>query len=174
MSERNDFSEVAASLGLSNQRAQVALAALHRPLVNLLDGAEDFALFRWLGFCEQCLGKQCALGFLTKDALDTQKICEAVTKNVAVRSPTGDFLVNQMRTGSLDAVIVYESNATFVKDVLDVVPIKMDQKFATQPVAVGKTTKYKYLTQRLIEMLRSPKSGERFKANGFQWLADQK
>jgi ABC-type molybdate transport system substrate-binding protein len=118
--------------------------------------------------------KQCALGFLTKDALDTQKICEAVQKNIAVRSPTGDFLVNQMRTGSLDAVIVYESNATFVKDVLDVVPIKMEQKFATQPVAVGKTTKYKNLTQRLVDALRSPKSAERFKTNGFQWLADQK
>lgn len=118
--------------------------------------------------------KQCALGFLTKDALDTQKICEAVQKNIAVRSPTGDFLVNQMRTGSLDAVIVYESNATFVKDLLDVVPIKMEQKFATQPVAVGKTTKYKNLTRRLIEALRSPKSVERFKANGFLWLADQK
>jgi ABC-type molybdate transport system substrate-binding protein len=118
--------------------------------------------------------KQCALGFLTKDALDTQKICEAVQKNIAVRSPTGDFLVNQMRTGSLDAVVVYESNATFVKDVLDVIPIKLEQKFATQPVAVGKTTRYKYLTQRLIEAFRSPKSAERFKANGFQWLADQK
>ena len=118
--------------------------------------------------------KQCALGFLTKEALDVKNICEAVTKNVAVRSATGDFLVNQMRTGALDAVIVYQSNANFVKDVLNVVPIKLEQQFATQPVAVGRTTKYKYLSQRLVEMLQAPKSAERFKANGFHWLADQK
>ena len=116
---------------------------------------------------------QCALGFLTKTALDVKKICEAVQKNIAVRSPTGDFLVNQMRTGSLDAVVVYESNATFCKDVLDEVPVDGEQNIAYQPVAVGKTTKYKQLTQRLLDALRSAKSAERFKANGFQWLVNR-
>src|SRR5262249_31843094 len=50
---------------------------------------------------------QSALGALTKRILEAAGMYEAVSRNVVVRSPTGDFLVNQMRTGSLDAAIVY-------------------------------------------------------------------
>ncbi|RPH44905.1 MAG: molybdate ABC transporter substrate-binding protein, partial [Planctomycetota bacterium] len=41
--------------------------------------------------------KQCALGVLTQETLRQSKIQEAVMKNVAVQTPTGDMLVNQMR-----------------------------------------------------------------------------
>ncbi len=44
-------------------------------------------------------------------------------KNVAVQSPTGDMLVNQLRTGSLDAVVVYISNATYAGDEVEAIGI---------------------------------------------------
>ena len=43
----------------------------------------------------------------------------AVMKNVKVQSPTGDLLVNQLLTGSLDAVVAYISNAAGWDDCLD-------------------------------------------------------
>jgi molybdate transport system substrate-binding protein len=115
--------------------------------------------------------QQCALGWLTKDVLDRAKLCEAVEKNVSVRSPTGDFLVNQMRAGALDAVIVYASNTTFVRDALDVVPVDLPQRFALQPIAVGKASQNKQLAARLLDAIRSAESERRFKENGFEWMA---
>src|SRR5262245_16793018 len=55
--------------------------------------------------------KQCALGVLTQETLRQSKVQSDVMKNVVVQTPTGDMLVNQLRTGSLDAVIAYVSNA---------------------------------------------------------------
>ena len=44
-------------------------------------------------------------------------------KNVKVQSPTGDMLVNQLRTGSLDAVVAYVSNAVPAADQLEAIAI---------------------------------------------------
>ena len=44
-----------------------------------------------------------------------------VMKNVVVQSPTGDMLVNQMLTGSLDACVAYISNAAGNKDRLEAI-----------------------------------------------------
>src|SRR5262249_50084523 len=54
--------------------------------------------------------KQCAMGVITQKTLAEDRTTELVMKNVKVQSPTGDMLVNQMLTGSLDAVVVYGSN----------------------------------------------------------------
>src|SRR6185295_9603382 len=54
--------------------------------------------------------KQCALGVLTQRTLVEGKYVQQVMKNVVVQTPTGDMLVNQLRTGSLDAAIAYVSN----------------------------------------------------------------
>jgi molybdenum ABC transporter molybdate-binding protein len=113
--------------------------------------------------------KQCALGVLTQTTLEFEKLQTQVMKNVQVQSPTGDMLVNQLRTGSLDAVVAYRSNAVEGADELDAYPVDVPCALATQPLAPGKTTAYPQLTHRLMDSLRSPTSEKRFKANGFEW-----
>ena len=112
--------------------------------------------------------RQCALGALTKRKLDETGLCQAVMKNVTVQSPTGDFLVNQLRTGSLDAVIVYASNVTAFTDIE---PVKLDVEMAVaiQPIAVAKESKYPRMAERLKAALLSKRSEERFKSAGFNW-----
>ncbi len=55
--------------------------------------------------------KQCAMGWLTQNTFREGGVQQEVMENVTVQTPTGDMLVNQMRTGSLDAAVVYLSNA---------------------------------------------------------------
>jgi len=116
--------------------------------------------------------KQCALGVLTQTTLVQSKLQEAVMRNVVVQTPTGDMLVNQLRTGSLDAVIAYITNAASAADVLEAHPIDIPCALAVQPVAVARDAARKQIAARLIEALRSAESRTRFEAEGFRWRAD--
>ena len=113
--------------------------------------------------------KQCALGQLTQETLRQTKLEAEVMKNVVVQTPTGDMLVNQLRTGSLDAVIAYVSNAASAADVLDAMPIDIPCALAVQPVAVAKDTRHRRISARLMDALRSSESRERFLNEGFRW-----
>jgi molybdate transport system substrate-binding protein len=113
--------------------------------------------------------KQCALGMITQETLKQSKVQDAVMKNVAVQTPTGDMLVNQMRTGSLDAVVAYISNAVSCADILEPIAVDIPCALAVQPVAVGKDSKRAQLAQRLVEVLRSPESRKQFENEGFRW-----
>jgi molybdate transport system substrate-binding protein len=113
--------------------------------------------------------KQCALGQLTQETLRQTQLQGDVMKNVAVQTPTGDMLVNQMRTGSLDAVVAYVSNAVSAADVLEAIAIDIPCALAIQPVAVGHESKRSQIAARLLEALKSPESRERFVAEGFRW-----
>jgi molybdenum ABC transporter molybdate-binding protein len=115
--------------------------------------------------------KQCALGVITQETLRQTKLNEAVMKNVVVQSPTGDLLVNQMRTGTLDAAVAYVSNAAGSADYLDAVAVNVPCALATQPIAVGKDSARKRLAGRLVDALRSVESRQRFEAEGFRWQA---
>jgi ABC-type molybdate transport system substrate-binding protein len=117
--------------------------------------------------------KQCALGLLTQQTLAQSKLQAEVMKNVVVQSPTGDMLVNQLRAGSLDAVVAYVSNAVTAADVLDAFPIDVPCALAVQPVAVARDAKRKQIAARLVEALRSAESRARFEAEGFRWRADE-
>jgi molybdenum ABC transporter molybdate-binding protein len=117
--------------------------------------------------------KQCALGALTQQTLTQGGVLAPVMKNVVVQVPTGDLLVNELRAGSLDAVIAYISNAASAGDRFEAIPIDVPCALATQPLAVGKSSGYKYLTLRLVDALRSQQSRERFEANGFHWQASR-
>ena len=119
--------------------------------------------------------KQCALGALTQQTLTQGGVHDPVMVNVVVQSPTGDLLVNELRTKSLDAVIAYVSNAVEAADELEAIAIKdIPCAVAVQPVAVGKDSAYKQLTGRLLDALRSPESRRRFEAYGFHWTAGEK
>jgi molybdenum ABC transporter molybdate-binding protein len=113
--------------------------------------------------------KQCALGALTQETLRQSGFEKSVRKNIVVESPTGDLLVNQLLTGSLDAAIAYVSNASGHDGELDAIRIDIPCALAVQPVAVGKESKHRQLTGRLLDRLRSAESRERFEAFGFRW-----
>lgn len=113
--------------------------------------------------------KQCALGALTKETLVSERLYGEVMKNVVVQAPAGDLLINQLKTGTLDAVVAYVSNAAGSGDVLEAVPVNVPCALATQPVAVGRSTRYRRLAERLVEALLSPESRRRFEENGFRW-----
>ena len=119
--------------------------------------------------------KQCALGALTQQTLRQGGVLDPVMENVKAQLPTGDMLVNELRIGSLDAVIAYVSNAAASADQLDAVAIKdIPCAVAVQPVAVGRDSAYKQLTGRLLDALRAPESRRRFEAYGFHWRAGEK
>ena len=113
--------------------------------------------------------KQCALGVLTQETLEQAKLRDPIMKNVKTQLPTGDMLVNALRTGALDAVVAYISNAAEAGEDLKAFKVDLPCALAVQPVAVGKTSEHKYLTQRLLNVLQSAESEERFKKLGFSW-----
>ena len=100
--------------------------------------------------------KQSTLGTLTARMLQERGLYDAVQKNVVTNSPTGDLLVNQTRTGSLDVAIVYTANTLFVHEYLDVVFIDDPLANAVQSLAAGKKPKNRRLTERFIASLHAP------------------
>lgn len=114
--------------------------------------------------------KQCAMGWITQRTFTESGITEKVMKNVKVQVPAGDMLVNNMLAGSLDAAVVYISNAVGAGDKLDAVRIQgIKCSVATQPFAIAKDSPHKQLMGRLHEVLRSAESKDRFANEGFQW-----
>jgi molybdenum ABC transporter molybdate-binding protein len=112
---------------------------------------------------------QCALGVITQETLSRAGVQKAIEKNIAARSPSGDLLVNQLRSGGLDAVIAYISNTADANDVEAYTITEYSCAIATQPMAVAKDVRHRQLTQRLMDALRSEQSRQRFEAYGFGW-----
>ncbi|MBI3823977.1 MAG: substrate-binding domain-containing protein, partial [Planctomycetes bacterium] len=123
--------------------------------------------------------QQCALGSLTKETFDRTGTYGKIARNIAVQSPTGDFLVNQLFASGekgLDVVIAYRSNIQPYPDKVDGIPIPTkidgnDIKCAqpAQPIAVAKSSKYPELSRRLMEFLQERESRDRFERLGFGW-----
>ena len=114
------------------------------------------------------------MGWITQRTFDQGGVTETIMKNVAVQTPTGDMLVNQLRTGSLDAAVVYLSNAAGAADALDAVRITgIPCSIAIQPYGTARASGHKQLSARLLEAIRTAESRERFLDNGFAWKADE-
>ena len=114
--------------------------------------------------------KLCAMGWITQNTFRESGIQQEVMSNVLVQAPTGDLLVNQLRTGSLDAAVVYLSNAAGSSDLLDAVQIQgLPCSVAIQPWAVAKESKFPQLTSRLFARICSAESQGTFAAEGFRW-----
>ncbi len=110
-----------------------------------------------------------AMGNIAWKMLVQMDLYDALAPNLKVESPTGDFLINQIRTGSLDAIIACHSNWTGVRDHLDAIPIDHSLARMTQPYAIGRATPYKQMLARLRDTLTTATSRERFEAQGFGW-----
>lgn len=113
--------------------------------------------------------QQSALGSLTARLLRSQGLFEKVMANVKVQFPTADLLVNQIRTGSLDAVVVYAANVSQVRELLDMIELSEPEALAIQPYAIGRNSDHAQLMDRLLTTLRSTESRRRFEEMGFRW-----
>lgn len=110
------------------------------------------------------------MGWLTQNTLKEGGVREQVMVNVTVQTPTGDMLVNQLLTGSLDAAVVYLSNAAGAGEELDAVRIHgLTCSVATQPFAVSGASHFPALTSRLFQKLSSRESQNLFESEGFRW-----
>ena len=118
--------------------------------------------------------QQCALGSLTQATFLKSGLVARLARNIKVQSPTGDLLVNQLRTGALDAVVCYQSNVAPYEKELEAIAIDIQESSCTQPeqpIAVSKTTRHPQLVSRLIQTLQTAESKKRFLDLGFTWKA---
>jgi molybdate transport system substrate-binding protein len=113
--------------------------------------------------------QQCALGAITRQTFIQSGVYKQVARNIVVQAPTGDLLINQLRTKALDVVVAYRSNALAFNDIEFTPVTGIPCASPLQPVAVGKETKFPQLTRRLIQALQSAESRQRFEATGFGW-----
>jgi len=114
--------------------------------------------------------KQCAMGWLTQQTFAEAGLQSELMENVVVQTPTGDMLVNQMRSGSLDAAVVYLSNAAGSGDVLDAVRIDgLPCAIASQPYGVATGSTHRRIAERLLEAIETAESRSIFEAEGFRW-----
>lgn len=115
--------------------------------------------------------KQCAMGWLTQRTFKEGGIQTDIMKNVVVQTPTGDMLVNQMRSDSLDAAVAYLSNAAGSAEYLDAIRIRdLPCSVATQPFGVAKGSAHPQLVVRLQQAIRADISKQRFDREGFRWI----
>lgn len=120
-----------------------------------------------------------ALGALTDELLKKlglrERIYSAARKPPIVHADAGHVLINQLRTGALDATIVYRSNVLSQAEGgqrLMIVEMNLPEAMAVQPYAVAQQSEHKYLMGRLLEAILSGPSRERFEKSGFQWVAE--
>lgn len=117
-----------------------------------------------------CNAEQSTLGFMTAGILRSMNLLDGVMKNASSQVPTGDFLVNQLRTGALDAAVVYRTNIQSQPDHFEAVALPADKARAIQPFAVRKDSPNAALGHRLLDWLRNHK--ESFEKAGFVWRGD--
>jgi molybdenum ABC transporter molybdate-binding protein len=117
-----------------------------------------------------CNAEQSTLGFMSAGILRSMNLFDSVMKNASSQVPTGDFLVNQLRTGSLDAAVVYRTNIQSQPDHFDAIPLPADKAKAIQPFAVRKDSRYSAIGHRMLDYLKANKGS--FEKAGFVWRGD--
>jgi len=117
-----------------------------------------------------CNSQQSTLGFITRGLLRSVNLVTNVQKNVVVEVPTADFLINQLRAGALDAVVVYRVNALAQSAHLDYLTLDMAGAKAVQPFSVRGDSDHRQLANRLLDHLRAHQ--KYFETAGFRWRND--
>lgn len=97
--------------------------------------------------------RTCAVGLKASEIFRANGIAEPdVDKNVAYRSATVDELGVHIKTGSLDAVIVWDATAAMYEDCAEAVRIPRDRNVvSTVPIAVLASAKEKALAEQFAE-----------------------
>jgi molybdenum ABC transporter molybdate-binding protein len=122
-----------------------------------------------------------ALGALTDALLKKLKLHDQVyaadRPHPPVHTDAGHMLVNQLRAGALDLIVVYRSNVLSHADNpdkdLEIVEMNLPEAIAIQPFAVAKDSRHRYLMRRLLEAILAPASRRQFGAVGFRWIAEE-
>jgi molybdate transport system substrate-binding protein len=117
-----------------------------------------------------CNAEQSTLGFMSAGILRSMNLFDSVMKNASSQVPTGDFLVNQLRTGSLDAAVVYRTNIQSQLEHFEAIPLPADKAKAIQPFAVRKDSPYSAIGHRMLDYLKAHKGS--FEKAGFVWRGD--
>lgn len=117
-----------------------------------------------------CNAEQSTLGFMSAGILRSMNLLDSVMKNASSQVPTGDFLVNQLRTGSLDAAIVYRTNIQSQPEHFDAISLPADKARAVQPFAVRADSPRRALGHRLLTWLQDHRGS--FEKAGFVWRGD--
>ena len=112
-----------------------------------------------------------ALGHLTRETLKQAGVLEQIkiADTQVQDAPQGDFLINALRTGALDAAIVYLSNTANSRDEIDVIAIDSPLAYSQQPYAVANSSAYPQTMARLRDALKSEEGRQRFEELGFDW-----
>lgn len=113
-----------------------------------------------------CNPEQSALGAIVKNMLEKQKLWDKILPNICSQTPTADLLVNQLRTGALDAAIVYISNVTKVKDKVNIVYLQGPDDSAVQNYGIVKKSNNRWVMKRFLEALHSQEAVESYNING--------
>jgi ABC-type molybdate transport system substrate-binding protein len=116
--------------------------------------------------------EQATLGFMTRGILKSSGLYDSIHKNVVVESPTADLLINQMRAGALDAIIVYRVNFLPSAEFLEYTPIQHEGAHAMQPFAVRGNSPNHRLGERLLAFLKENRA--QFEKSGFHWRGEEK
>ena len=114
-----------------------------------------------------CNAEQSTIGYLTQSMLKSMNLWDSVSKNASAQSPTADLLVNQLRTGSLDAAVVYLNNIQPQMEHFDAVKLPADKAKAIQPFAVRSDSPHQQLGHRLLTFLLANRKS--FEDAGFTW-----
>lgn len=121
-----------------------------------------------VGLCNQ---KQSTLGYMTEGILKSSGLEKSIRKNLSVEVPTADYLITQLRSGALDAAIVYRVNAEIQKEHLEFLKINHEGARAIQPFSVRSDSDKSHLARRLQDhFVAHP---EMFEETGFTWRGDE-
>jgi molybdenum ABC transporter molybdate-binding protein len=126
--------------------------------------------------------KNSALGQLTDELLTELDLHREIYKDGWQKRighvDAGHLLVTQLRKNALDVAVVYRSNALAAPGAvgtdLQIIELGVPRAVATQPFAIAKDTRHKYLVQRLLDAIRSESNVEHFKNLGFHWQPSTK
>jgi ABC-type molybdate transport system substrate-binding protein len=127
-----------------------------------------------LGLCDPA---KSALGYLTRRMLDRSRLGPPLDQsgNITLLAGKGDDLVNAMQARSLDAALVYRSNALAsppIRESCDIIALDDPLATATQSFAVALDTPYPHLAARLGDYLCDASARTRFEELGFTWKID--
>jgi len=123
-----------------------------------------------VGVCDE---QKSALGQLTHEMFRRRNVG---FENIAMKGAKGDDLVSAMQARSLDAALVYRSNALASPVTLEeceIVELNDELAFAEQPYAVARKTSHPELMKRLGESLSGADARSDFEKLGFTWKLEE-
>ncbi len=112
--------------------------------------------------------KAAAVGKASVEILNKNDLLEAVTKRVVVRTATVNELMVFISLGQVDAGIVWEDNALYAKEKVDIISIP-DQENILKTIAACVLTFSQKKTQAtlFLQFLHSPEVKQVFRDHGF-------